>query len=72
MGQRSATLVGCLDRVMWKKTPKGWKRDLLEEDGVDFDLGRARAAMHDRRQAIDKKMGDRASLMAERRARLLI
>ena len=51
---------------------KGWKRDLLEEDGVDFDLGRARAAMHDRRQAIDKKMGDRASLMAERRARLLI
>ena len=50
---------------------KGWKRDLLEEAGVDFDLGRVRAAMNDRRQAIHKRMGDRASLMADRTARLL-
>ena len=50
---------------------KGWKRDLLEKAGAEFDHDRVRAAIDDRRHAVDKRMADRANLMAEKRARLL-
>ena len=50
---------------------KGWKRDLLEKAGADFDLDRVRAAIDDRRHTLDKRMTDRASPMAEKKARLL-
>ena len=57
---------------LWGRTlAEGWKRDLLEKAGVDFDLDRVRAAMKNSRNATDERMADRASLMAEKRARLL-
>ena len=39
---------------------EGWKRELLEKAGVDFDLSRVRAAMNDTKDAASKKMTDRA------------
>ena len=47
------------------------KRELLEKVGLDFDLDRVRAAINDVRDAGSKRVVDRATLMAEKRARLV-
>ena len=57
--------------MLEKRPVKGWKRDLLEMAGLYFDLGRVRAAMDGNRDAMSKRIADRARLKAEKRATLM-